>query len=202
MADTTLLRTVHNKKKPKTFSRQDSHKKKGVGTRWRKPRGLHSKMRLEKRGYNKIVKVGYKSPVSVRDRDKKGKEISFIKSVSELKNCNKDNQSIIIDGKLGWKKKKTLLDEAVKGGFTILNASDITAFIKRKDKILQERKKERKARLEKRAEKLKKKKEEKPKKEEKKETKDKEEKTEKKEDEKKQEIVSKKEKDKQLTQTQ
>ena len=39
-------------KKP-NFIRQDAHKKGEIKKKWRRPKGLQSKMRLHKRGYRK-----------------------------------------------------------------------------------------------------------------------------------------------------
>ena len=58
-------RSVIKKKKP-NFIRQDAHKKKRVGTSWRRAKGIQSKVRLNKRGYVKSVSQGYRSPKSVR----------------------------------------------------------------------------------------------------------------------------------------
>ena len=56
------------KKKPK-FIRQDAHKKGRLAKKWRKPKGLQSKMRLCKKGYRKRISKGYKSPKEVpKDR--------------------------------------------------------------------------------------------------------------------------------------
>ena len=49
------------------FRQQDSHKKKRVEKVWRRPRGLHSKIRHNKWSYPKRIQIGYKSPAEVRD---------------------------------------------------------------------------------------------------------------------------------------
>ena len=48
------LRRAMKRKKP-DFIRQDSHKKAGLGAKWRKPKGIHSKMRKKHKG--KYVKI-------------------------------------------------------------------------------------------------------------------------------------------------
>ena len=90
------------------FTRSDSHKKKKVGTKWKKPRGLHNKVRLEKKGYVKKVKIGYK---------KKPKQIMFIRNKEDLK--AKPKQAII--AKVSRKNKEEIIEEAKKLGIIILN---------------------------------------------------------------------------------
>lgn len=44
------------------FIRQDAHKKAKLKNLWRKPKGLHNKMRLQKKGYRRLPKVGMGTP--------------------------------------------------------------------------------------------------------------------------------------------
>ena len=53
-----LRKQIKNKKPD--FIRQDAHKKKKLGKKWRKARGLHSKIRLKLRGRGKFVSNGYR----------------------------------------------------------------------------------------------------------------------------------------------
>ena len=66
------LRAQMKGKKPE-FIRQDAHKKPGLGWKWRRPKGITSKMRLHLKGYRRIVKKGYRSPKDVRGLTKDGK---------------------------------------------------------------------------------------------------------------------------------
>ena len=56
------------KKKKPVFTRQDAHKKKKVGWKWRKPKGSDSKMRVGKKGYKRSVRPGWGSPACGRAR--------------------------------------------------------------------------------------------------------------------------------------
>ena len=108
------------KKKPKKFVRTDAHKKKRLGLKWRKPKGLHNKRRLLYRGYAKVVKQGYQS-----DRDTKG----FVKGlkpilvfdISALEGIDKKKEGIIVSGKIGSKRRLEILELAKKDNITILN---------------------------------------------------------------------------------
>ena len=81
--DYLSLRKVIKKKKPK-YSRQDSHKKAKLGDKWRKPKGIQSKMRLHKRGYKRSPEVGFGSPKSVRGLSPEGFEIIHVNSLSDI----------------------------------------------------------------------------------------------------------------------
>ena len=66
------------------FIRQDYHKKPGLKRKWRKPKGLHSKLRLNKRGKYKKVSKGYRSPWQVRGLHKTGLEERIVNNIKQL----------------------------------------------------------------------------------------------------------------------
>src|SRR3989344_5061677 len=86
--------------KPKFKRRQFMLKK--LKNKWRKPKGLHNKLRLRKGGKGKVVKIGY-------GKKKKGIEIAIINNIKELINAKKD---IIISSSVGLKKKVEILEKA------------------------------------------------------------------------------------------
>ena len=66
MAERLLrVRTRQKSKKPE-FNYHDSHKKKRLGTSWRKPQGLHNKLRQQVAAKGSLVKPGFGSPKAVR----------------------------------------------------------------------------------------------------------------------------------------
>src|SRR3989344_1032964 len=66
------------------FIRQDSNKKKQFRTKWQKPRGMHSKIRLRKKGHPVLPNIGYGS--------KKIKStIVYINNLQNLKKINIKN---------------------------------------------------------------------------------------------------------------
>lgn len=176
------------KKKKPDFTRTDSHKKKRVGIKWRKPKGIQNKMRLGKRGYRRCVSMGYRSPVSVRGLSKEGLKPILVYSLNDLKKINKESEGIVLANSVGMRKKKMMVEQASKDGIKILNLKDPSAYLKKVDDILAKRKE---AKLNKEKEKEEKKKVKKGK------TEKKEEKKEITEEEKEKE--EKKEKDKLLT---
>ena len=133
------------------FTRQDAHKKVRLGNKWRKPKGLHSKMRLSKKGYNKSVSIGYGSPKSTRGLDKSGLKLIIIKSLKEIENINAKEECIAVAKTIGLRKKVEILKQAVKKSINVVNIKDVNKFLKDVEEKIKKSKEEK--------EKLKKKKE-------------------------------------------
>ena len=70
-------------------------KKRKKKQKWRNPKGRDNKMRERRRGYPKVVSIGYKKPVS--------KKPILIKNVSELERVK--NKEVIL-GKIGKKRSE------------------------------------------------------------------------------------------------
>lgn len=130
------LRKQIKSKKP-NFIRQDAHKKKRLGSKWRRPKGLHSKIRLNLRGRAKKVSKGYRSPKKVRYMHKSGLMPCVIRSFSDLKNIDAKKICLIISSSLGNKKRIAILKKAKELGLNILNIKNPDEFVKKvEDDIL------------------------------------------------------------------
>ncbi len=92
-------------KKKKFFRRLYFIKR--LGEKWRRPRGRQNKLRLEKKGKGKRVKIGFGSPKSER---KKIIRIFSKKDIENLKNLKLDpkNNIILIASSVGKKKREEL----------------------------------------------------------------------------------------------
>lgn len=128
MADARLLKikATLKKRQPK-FIRQDAHKHKRVKQVWRKPKGLHSKMKDSRKGYRAKLQEGYHTPKAVRGLDKHGLKPTHVANAATLADLDPKIHSIIVLGGLGGRKKIALLEEAAKRKFTVLNATADTA---------------------------------------------------------------------------
>lgn len=142
MTDLLQLRKVLKKKKPK-FLRQDAHKLKRLGRKWRRPKGMDSKMRRRLRGYRKSPSVGYSSPKKVRGLTSNGKKAIIIHNVKDLQNT----KDIIISKKVGIKKKIEIIKKAQELGINILNIKDPTNFLKNIEEFIKKRKEESKEKI-------------------------------------------------------
>ncbi|MBA3064812.1 50S ribosomal protein L32e [Candidatus Woesearchaeota archaeon] len=112
------------------FIRQDAHKKVRLGKKWRRPRGLHSKMRLSKKGYNKSVSVGYGSPRKTRNMHSSGLKLIIIKSLKDLEKIDTKNECVAVAKTIGLRKKVEILKQAVKKGIKVVNIKDVNKFLK------------------------------------------------------------------------
>ena len=120
MKQLLAIRKTLKGKKP-TFTRHDAHKKKRVGTGWRRPKGRQNKMRLHRKGYAKIRSTGYSSPVAVRGLSKQGLTQNVVANLKDFQSLDAKKDGVIISGTVGGKKKLVLIDFAEKNNFTILN---------------------------------------------------------------------------------
>ncbi len=138
-----ITQKIAMKKKMPKFRRQEAHVKARLSrTGWRKPRGVHSKMRRQRKGYNAIVKVGYRTPRLLRGRLRSGLLEVAITSPEELKNITKD-QIALIPRTLGNRKRLAILQEAKKIKVNISNFPMIDEKIKEIETGLAARKKKR-----------------------------------------------------------
>ncbi|MBD3259581.1 hypothetical protein GF371_03010 [Candidatus Woesearchaeota archaeon] len=135
------LRKAMKRRKPR-FIAQDSHKKKKVAQKWRRPRGAHSK--LGRRGYKKRAKAGYGSPSLVKNMTKEGQIPINISNSALLTGLDKKKHCAIIGKKVGMKKRKHILNECKKLGLNVSNVPDIDAYLKSIDEILSRKKESRK----------------------------------------------------------
>lgn len=134
------------------FIRQDANRhKSSLGSKWRRPKGLHSKMRLSKRGHSKSVSIGYGSPRKTRNMHSSGLKLIIIKSLKDLEKIDAKKECIAVAKTIGLKKKIEILKQAIKKSINVVNVKDVDKFLKDVEEKIKKGKEEK--------EKLKKKKE-------------------------------------------
>ncbi|UCC20405.1 MAG: 50S ribosomal protein L32e [Promethearchaeota archaeon] len=114
------LRKKMHKKKP-SFRRVESWRYKRVKDPWRKARGIDSQTRKKTKTGVKSPSVGYRTPKKIRGLHPSGYEEVRVVNIQEINDLNKNRHAIKISGKLGAKKRITLIDYCQKRGFKILN---------------------------------------------------------------------------------
>ncbi len=123
--ETKLLETRRKAKAKKPeFIMQDYHKRKELKRRWRRPRGLHSKMRMRKAGHPKHVEIGYGSPRLVRHLDRKGMKRIVISNPQEVLKLNKETEAAVIKHGVGLQKKLQIIKNANQKGIRVINATE------------------------------------------------------------------------------
>jgi large subunit ribosomal protein L32e len=114
------IRKKLKKKKP-SFRRVESWRYKRVKDTWRKARGIDSQTRKKKKSGVKSPTVGFRSPKRIRGLHPSGYEEVRIFNINDLKRLNNKKHAIKISGKLGAKKRISLVDYAQRNGFKVLN---------------------------------------------------------------------------------
>lgn len=126
--DLLKLKQKINAKRPK-FQHYDAHKRKEVNPAWRKPKGLHNKMRKGVWGRPATVNVGYRSPVAVREMHRNGLMPVLINTVAELAKIDAKTQGVLI-GHIGGRMKKLILADCKVKKLTVLNVKNVDQEIK------------------------------------------------------------------------
>ncbi|MGI6009066.1 MAG: 50S ribosomal protein L32e [Methanomethylophilus sp.] len=113
-------RAIISGKRP-AFKRQEWYRYKMLGDKWRKPRGIHSKMR---RGFKKrppMVEVGFRGPAKARDLHPSGFEEVMVYNTDDLEKIDPKTQAARIGGTVGTKKRVAIEDRAKELGIRVLN---------------------------------------------------------------------------------
>jgi len=134
------IRKKSKAKKP-DFVRQDIHKSSGLKRKWRRPKGLHSKLRLKIRGKGKPISQGYRSPKKVRGLHKSGLQLKIISSTEDVGSLDSKKHGLVISSSLGKKKRIVILKKAKDAGFNVLNIKEIDNYIKKVDDWMDAKKK-------------------------------------------------------------
>ena len=151
------LRKQMKRKKP-DFVRQDFHKK-ILRKKWKKPRGLHSKVRLMVKGKPRRISTGFRAPKKVRGLDRSGLKLILVKSLKDITKIEKEGA--VIGSYVGLRKRQELLKKLKDMGVKVLNIKDVDAYLKKIEDDLNARKEKKKKLTEKREKKEKPKKEKK-----------------------------------------
>ena len=69
----------------KKFKRKDAHKKKRLPSKYRKPKGITNKMRLNRKGHKSKVRPGFEKDSKEKGKHKSGLEIITITNKDQLK---------------------------------------------------------------------------------------------------------------------
>ncbi|MEW5760020.1 MAG: 50S ribosomal protein L32e [Candidatus Thermoplasmatota archaeon] len=114
------VREKINKRRP-AFKRQEWFRYKKLGEKWRKPKGIHSKMRKHKKYRPPIVSIGYRGPKEVRGIHPSGFEEVLVYNTKDIEKLNPERQAARIGRTVGLKKKLEIEKKAVELNLRILN---------------------------------------------------------------------------------
>lgn len=133
------IREAIKNKKP-DFIRQDAHKKKKLAVKWKKPRGIDSKIRLHKRGYRRAPSQGYRSPRDAKGLLPDGRKAVVVHAVKDLATINKSTDAIIIGTSVGMKKRVAILTAAIQQGLLVANIRNAQQYLSDAEAKVKQRK--------------------------------------------------------------
>ncbi|MEM0381947.1 MAG: 50S ribosomal protein L32e [Nitrososphaerota archaeon] len=103
------------------FVRQEAWRYERLEEKWRKPRGKDSKMRLQKRGWPPLVKVGYRSPRKYRGLHPSGYREVLVHNITELEGLDPKVHAVRLAGSLGARSRLRIYEKATSMGLKVLN---------------------------------------------------------------------------------
>jgi large subunit ribosomal protein L32e len=125
MADDTKRLIQVRSDKSARFKRDGAGKKKQLADSWRKPRGLHSKKRLQKKAKGPLPKPGFGSPVAVRGMHPSGYREVRVFTPAELEGLDPAADAVRVGASVGNRKRLVIQEQALAAGLKVLNPRDI-----------------------------------------------------------------------------
>ncbi len=119
-ADLLAKRAAIDDRRP-AFKRQEWFRFGRLGEKWRKPRGIHSKMRRHYGYRPPIVSIGYGSPKEVRGYHPSGFQEVMVHNPAQLEKINPKVQAARVGGTVGFKKRLAIEKRADELGIRVLN---------------------------------------------------------------------------------
>lgn len=103
------------------FLRQEWFRFPRLGEKWRRPRGMHSKMRRHIQYRPNVVSIGYRGPKQVRGLHPSGFQEVMVFNADQLENVDPKVQAVRIGGSVGFKKRQVIEKKADELGIRVLN---------------------------------------------------------------------------------
>lgn len=116
-----------------------------VKSRWRFPRGKHSKVRQMHRGRPVLPSPGFGSPKEVKGLHSSGLKFNVVNCKTDLNGLNNKEDGIVIGSNVGKRKKLELIKHVLDNGFKIINIREPSKFIENVKSELADRKAKRTA---------------------------------------------------------
>ncbi|NLV25932.1 MAG: 50S ribosomal protein L32e [Methanomicrobiales archaeon] len=124
MADEIRRLLKVRKSKEARFKREGVDKKKTIRDSWRRPRGLHSKQRKQRKAKGPHPTPGYGSPLAVRGMHPCGLKEVRVFNLNDLEGVDPAVQAIRIAATVGRKKRELVQNKAAEMKIRILNYKD------------------------------------------------------------------------------
>ncbi len=113
-------RAVISGRRP-AFKRQEWFRYSKLGESWRRPKGIHSKMKRNLKRRPPVVDIGFRGPAEVRGLHPSGFEEVLVYNVEGLEGVDPKSQAVRIGGTVGTKKRIVIQERADELGIRVLN---------------------------------------------------------------------------------
>jgi large subunit ribosomal protein L32e len=113
-------RAVISGRRP-AFKRQEWFRYSKLGESWRRPKGIHSKMKRNLKRRPPVVDIGFRGPAEVRGLHPSGFEEVLVYNVEGLEGIDPKSQAVRIGGTVGTKKRIVIQERADELGIRVLN---------------------------------------------------------------------------------
>lgn len=112
---------VNPRKKPKFLRSMYESYKRLKKAKWRRPRGIHSKIRRREKGKRKMPSPSYGAPKSLRYLHPSGFREVLVYNIKDLEKINPEKEAAKIAHVVGKKKRKEILKKAEELRIKVLN---------------------------------------------------------------------------------
>jgi large subunit ribosomal protein L32e len=109
-----------NQRKPK-FRRPESWRYKRLNTGWRRPKGIDSMIRKREKSRPKMPRIGYRTPVKLRDYHPSGLKEVLVHNLQEMEGLKPTIHAVRIGHRVGDRKRMTIIERADDLGLRVLN---------------------------------------------------------------------------------
>lgn len=103
------------------FKREDSHKKVQTPDSWRRPKGRHSRVRLQVNGAPAKPKIGYRTDKRIRGLHPSGYEKVLVHNTNDLEDINPEKEAAMIGSTVGGRKRAAIIEKAEEEDIKVLN---------------------------------------------------------------------------------
>lgn len=115
-------------RKKRKFTRYKSINQVKLHGGWRRPRGMHNKVRLKKKGHMHKVSIGYGTKKEFKNFYNSTIDYKLVNNLNDLDNI--DKKYIMISRSIGLRKRIEILKKAKELKLNVIKVKDIDAFLK------------------------------------------------------------------------
>ena len=114
-------RNAANRKRP-AFKRQNWFRYKRLGQKWRKPRGMHSKMRTRRKYRPPVASISYRGPAAARGLHPSGFAEVVVHRPADLEAIDPRREAARIAATVGDRKREVIEARAAELKIRVLNS--------------------------------------------------------------------------------